>query len=244
MSFLSMRLLLKWLRPVTVPSSRRKNIPFRTRLQFSLYRECLKVLQKWYQKYAFSDTVVISGHPAIRVSHEHRDIDFESELKRLRLPIQDDMIERQGASSSQLTKTKRRRYYNCLRFKDHFVLDIAGQKVAIDHADGRTIVSTIKGVLKESDANSIVSKFFFAGSLKDGKMTNIGRQANVTSSSPHQKTEPRPQRIPGVQKSGGIFGDDPLLGKDTRPIKAPDTPIKGPEPIIKSVAGVEIDESF
>lgn len=239
-----MRLLIKWLRPETVPSPKRKNIPFGTRLRLSLYRECLKILRNWYQKYAFSDTVVISGRPAIRICHEYRDIDFESELKRLRLPIQDDMIERQGNSSSQSEKSKRRTYYNCFHFKDHFVLDISDQRIAIDHGDGRAIVSTVKGMLKESDAANLVSKFFFVGNLKDDKMTNSGERVMVTAYSSPQKTESRPQRIPSTQKSRGLFGNDPLLGKGVRPIKVPDAPVKAPEPKIKSVAGVEIDESF
>lgn len=169
-----MRLLIKWLRPETAPSPKRKNIPFGTRLRLSLYRECLKILRNWHQKYAFSDTVVISGRPAIRICHEYRDIDFESELKRLRLPLQDDMVERQGTSSSQSEKSKRRTYYNCFHLKDPFVLDISGQRIAIDHGDGRAIVSTVKGMLKESDAANLVSKFFFVGNLRDDKMSRNG----------------------------------------------------------------------
>jgi len=246
-----MRLLLKLLRPETVPSPNRKKIPFGTRLQLSLYRSCLKTLRRWYRKYAFSDSIVISGNPAIRICHEYRDTAFEAEIKRLRMSLPEGMLERSGASSSQPDKTKRRLYHGCFHFVDHFLMEINDQKISIDHGDGRSFVSTAKGRLKESDVTNLVAKYAFSGSLREDK--NAGRKVesikeSIAGKDPPKGTMPeepvkgtRPGRVTVPRKPGSLFGDDPLLGKTP---EKPESPTSNPAPPIKNVEGVSIDESF
>lgn len=221
-----MRLLLKWLRPKTVPSPNRKRIPFGKRVRLSLYRSCLRTLRKWYQKYAFSDRITLSGKPSVKLCHEHRDTAFEAEIKRLRLSLSEGMLERNGASSSQPEKRKRQPYYRCFHFVDHLLLEVDGQKVSIDHGDGRSFVSTLNGRLKESDAATLVAKYAFSGSRREDK-----------PSSPSS----RPKSVSLPRKPGGLFGDDPLFGKTP---KKPEVPVSQPTPTIKNVEGVTIDESF
>lgn len=247
-----MRLLLKILRPKTVPSPNRKKIPFGTRVQLSLYRSCLKTLRKWYARYAFSDSVLITGSPSIRVYHECRDTAFEAELKRLRLSLPEGMLERSGASSSQQSKHNGL-FYRCFHFEDNFLLDIDGQKASIKHGQGRSFVSTLKGRLKESDATSLFPKYAFSAMRRDEKTTLTQKRSDISGSianpdpqkgaAPDKPSSPtRPDNGPSFRKkTGPLFGDDPLLGKIP---EKPEPPVVTPPPSIKNVEGVSIDESF
>lgn len=254
-----MRLLLKLLRPETIPSPNRKKIPLGTRIQLSLYRSCLMTLRKWYTKYAFSDSVVVMGSPTIRVFHEYRDLAFEAELKRLRMSLPEVMLERGGATSSRPDKRKRRPYYSNFRFEDTFRLDIDGQKVSIDHGDGRSFVATLSGHLKESDSESLIAKYAFSASRRQehqekGNATpakRAGISSSIAGSGPargpkHEWPTPPSSSnptgpTPPARKPGALFGDDPLLGRIT---EKPDKPVDKPSPTIKNVEGVTIDESF
>lgn len=250
-----MKLLLKLLRPETVPSPNRKKIPFGTRVQLYLYRSCLKTLRKWYVKYAFSDKIVLSGKPAIRVFHECRDTAFEAELKRLRMGLQDGMIVRHGVSSSQPDKRKNRPYYRCFHFEDTLLVDIDGQKVSINHGKGRSFVSTLTGELWESDINSLIAKYAFTGSRHEEKAYSSKKVGGISSSiadsgplkgaAPSSPTTgPKPTSTPPSpprRKPGPLFGDDPLFGKG---IEKPESPVTTTPPTIKTVDGVTIDESF
>lgn len=244
-----MRLLLKWLRPEVVPSPRRKKIPFGMRVQLFLYRRCIKRLLNWYPKYAFSDTIFLTCNPSVRIVHEHRDYSFEAELKRMRIPVSDGMIERHGASSSFADKRKSQRYYSCFHFEDHFLVESDGKKVSIDHGNGRSFVSTIRGKLKESDNLCFLAKYAFTGSsrskpeglsirpsLSNSTHTLASGQRVGEAQESFQKTTSHPR-----SKTRGLFEDDPLLGNK---VEISNISANSPSPAIKSVEGVTIDESF
>lgn len=218
-----MKLLLKCLRPETVPS-RRKNIKLGTRVQLFLYRRCLNKLKKWYSRYAFSDIVVLTGDLSVRITHEHRDYAFETELQRLHIPIPNMMLDCSGITSLFSDKRRRRPFYDDFYFEDRFLLEIDGEKVSIDHGKGRSFVSTFKGRLKETDHTSILAKYYFSGSLHN----RISKQSKRTT-------------VYSPRKKGGLFGDDPLLVKE--PV-ASGLSTTTPSPAIKNVEGVTIDESF
>lgn len=241
-----MRLLLKWLRPGVVPSPRRKKIPFGTRVQLILYRCCIKKLTKWYTKYAFSDSITLVGTSSAKVTHEYRDYSFEAEIKRLHMHMPDGMIECVGAISHIPDKGRSRRYFNCFHFEDHFLLEIDGRKISIDHGQGRSFVSTFKGNLKESDNSSLFAKYVFSGSMRGSKVGASTSYGGTKSSEENSLDRPASdtrtaESFSPKRRAGGLFGDDPLFGKK------PDTPgvaISTPPASIKSVEGVTIDESF
>lgn len=218
-----MKLLLKCLRPETVPS-RRKNIKLGARVQLFLYRRCLNQLKKWYSKYAFSDIVVLAGNLSVRITHEHRDYAFETELQRLHIPIPNKMLECSGMTSFFSDKRRRRPFYDDFYFEDRFLLEIDGEKVSIDHGQGRSFVSTFKGRLKETDHTSILAKYYFSGSLNK----SLSKQSKRTT-------------VYSPRKKGGLFKDDPLLVKE--PV-ASGLSTSTSSPVIKIVEGVTIDESF
>lgn len=248
-----MRLLLKWLRPKVVPSPRRKKIPFGIRVQLYLYRSCIKKLTKWYCRYAFSDSVTLIGTPTTRVTHEYRDYSFEAEIKRLHLQIPDGMVERAGATSHLPDKRRNRRYFNCFHLEDHFLLEIDGRKISIDHGQGRSFVSTFKGRLKESDNGSLFAKYAFSGSIRGNKVGMSGPASSISGSYGGKATsevnflnrtasDSQPvESFSPKRRTRGLFGDDPLFDKKT---DAPEAPLSTQSPSIKSVEGVTIDESF
>ena len=124
-----MRLLLKWLRPEVVPSPKRKNIPFGTQVQLYLYRRCIKRLAKWYSQYAFSDSVILVGTPAARVTHEYRDYSFEAEIKRMHIQMPNGMEDCAGVTSHFPNKRKGRHFFSCFHFEDHFLLQYFGKNI-------------------------------------------------------------------------------------------------------------------
>lgn len=244
-----MQLFLKWLKPDVVPLPRQKNIPLGIQVQLFLYRHCLKTLSKWYQKYAFSDSIVLAGNPMLRVIHEYRDYTFETELKRLHIPYSGEMTDVIGVSSHFLEKKRKHRYYNCFCFEDHFLFEIDGKQISIEHKQGRSFASTIKGHLKESNSENIYAKYVFAGSLRANKIDmSCGRPSSEAPSSSITSSVRRTAPIaniagfnPKITKVGGLFGDDPLL-EGKQEVQEAATHI--PSANIKNVEGVTIDESF
>lgn len=248
-----MRLLMKWLRPDTIPSPRRKKIPFGKRMQLHLYHYCLSKLAKSYSKFAFSDSVSLVGEPCIRVTHEYRDYSFEAEAKRLRLQIDDSMIVCSGVTSHLTHKKKRPRYHSYFHFEDHLFIEIDGKKISIDHGQGRSFVSTCKGRLKESDSRNLLTKYAFTGSLRVEKVGKPGptssfRETNeeediTEGNSPNRRvpSSDSTESLFSPKKAGGLFGDDPLFEKKPDIL---DVPLSSPSPSIKNVEGVTIDESF
>lgn len=248
-----MSLLLKIFRPEKVPSSNRKNISFGTRLQLFLYRSGLKRLKKRYCRCAFSDTIIITGNPSIKVYHEFRDISFETELKRLNIPFTEGMIECNGATSYHPDKRKWRSHYNQFHFEDTFLLAIDNQKISIKHGDGRSFVSTINGRLKESNDKGVLTKYLFSGSSRTGKAQQSRINTSISSTySELIQDDNTNQQGTGInnpqsggqeikKKTGPLFGDDPLLHgikPDVKNDPEPETPTT------KTLEGVIIDESF
>lgn len=244
-----MRLLLKWLRPEVIPSPRRKDIPFGEKARLFLYKRCILILKKWYSRYAFSDSIFLNGISPIKLVHEHRDYDFENELKRLHIPLPVNMVDHTGPVSSAQERNKKRPFYKNFYFEDQLHLEADGQIVSISHGKGRLFNSKIKGKLKESDRTSSILQYVFTGSLNNIKSgrpgTSVSNNNIKSSSTSFQEiitfsglpTDDFPQS----KKIGGLFGSDPLLEKKSGASKQS----KHTQPsFIKIVEGVEIDESF
>lgn len=244
-----MKLLLKLLKPDVVPSPRRKSIPFRTRVQLLLYGLCIKILRKWYSKYAFSDSIMLVGKQSIKLTHEYRDYSFEGELKRLHYQIPDTLKAVTGITSSLPKKQKIYLFRNYFSFEDRFLLEIDGQKISIEHNRGCSFNSSFKGQLKESDSNSLISRYVFSGSLKLSGMGLSGERkhgkpntAKVPFESeilPEANVQPTTV-VPSSRSRDGLFSDDPLFRKGG----VPDERTNIIPSSIKEVEGVTIDESF
>lgn len=244
-----MRFLMKWLKPDVVPSPRRKNIPFGTRVQLLMYRQCLKRLRKWYSKYAFSDSVILTGKQSLKITHEYRDFLFESELKRLHLQSSDSVKEILGTKSYTPEKCQRRRYLSYFCFEDHFLLEIDGRKISIEHNRSQSFNSSFKGQLKGSDGGSLLSRYIFSCSFYGNNidLLGTGKQINAhtvcTTDDDHFKAptfDKRPAAITSNRRPESLFGEDPLYGYGKVQFdRAKQAPF-----MIKELAGVTIDETF
>lgn len=244
-----MRLLLKWLRPEVIPSPRRKNIPFGEKTRIFLYKRCILILKKWYSRYAFSDSIFLNGISPVKLVHEHRDYDFENELKRLHIPLPVNMIDHTGLISSVPERNMRRPYYKSFYFDDRLYLEADGQIISINHGKGRLFDSKIKGKLKESDRTSSILQYVFTGSLNNIKSGRAGTRVQNNNIKPLSTSSQETITFPSLpidaslqsKKTGGLFGSDPLLEKKT---DISNNPKKEQPSCIKIVEGVEIDESF
>ena len=263
-----MRWFTALLRPETIPSARKKHLPFGTKLRLGIYRRRLLRLRKYYARYAYSDTVTLQGRPGFKVVHEHRDPAFEAELKRMRILPPESLVERDRASVSGSGLNANRRFYSEFRFEDSLIVTAGGQKTVINREAESAFYTSIPGRLKTSAAECVVGRYQFTGSLaapKEVERTSLAKEGSLSVSLstprasgavPPSQGPARPaatQDKPGNSrrakpvKEGPLFKDDPLLGRPhpvpptTQPVPAPTST---PAPKMKSVAGVEIDESF
>lgn len=247
-----MRLLLKWLRPKVVPSPRRKKIPFGIRVQLYLYRSCIKKLTKGIAGMLFPIALLLLERRQPELPTSIVITPLKQRLN-LHLQIPDGMVERAGATSHLPDKRRNRRYFNCFHLEDHFLIEIDGRKISIDHGQGRSFVSTFKGRLKESDNGSLFAKYAFSGSIRGNKVGMSGPASSISGSYGGKATsevnslnrtasDSQPvESFSPKRRTRGLFGDDPLFDKKT---DAPEAPLSTQSPSIKSVEGVTIDESF
>lgn len=231
-----MLFLLNWLRPKTVPTPKRKSIPFWARIQCIIYSVCLKLLKKFYVKYAFSDLITIKGKPNIKIYHEYRDRQFESELKRLHIILSDNMIDVPSCFSTHLNR-RVTLFYKCFQFSNTLIVDIDGDKITLNHGADRSFITTMKGCLKESDLIDSLLKYSFSGILKE--YTSAKTESFRNHFSNQQESSSINRRISASDNS--IFGNDPLFGNMPQSaINIYDTTCS----TIKHLEGVSIDESF
>ena len=211
-----MRLLLKWLRPDTVPPPNKKNLPFGTKLRLNVYRSALKLLARNYPKYAFSDSVSL---PAInaKLTHEFRDQAFEAELKRMRLLPKNQLILRDEVISSPRKRRNNQLFFKQFRFVDLLILEVDGQKVTIRRDEECTFSAGRGGKLKESELGSLLSQYQFIGPAASKQMS---RSIATPEAQPKGGGQPAPKtggekkETPGkAPRNGPLFGDDPLFRK-------------------------------
>lgn len=265
-----MRWFTALLRPETIPSVRKKHLPFGEKLRLGIYRRRLLRLRKYYARYAYSDTVTLQGRPGIKVVHEHRDPAFEAELKRMRILPPESLVERDRASVSGADRNTSRRFYSEFRFEDSLVVTAGGQKTVISREEESAFYTSFPGRLKTSAMECVVGRYQFTGALptatKEVEHTTPARGGSLSASLstpraggtvPQSQGPERPldagrdkpmvgRRAKAV-KEGPLFKDDPLLGQShpvSQTIQPAPTPTSAPAPKMKSVAGVDIDESF
>ena len=229
-----MRLLLKWLRPDTVPPPSKKHLPFGTKLRLDVYRSMLKLLAREYPKYAFSDTVSLPSINA-KLTHEFRDTSFEAELKRLRLLQKDQMVLRDESVSTVRRRRNNLLFFKQFRFIDLLILEVDGQKVTIRRDEECSFSASRGGKLKESEVGSLLSQYQFTGPAASKQMS---RSIATPEAQPKGGGQPAPktggekQETPRKEpRKGPLFGDDPLFRKKgLEHPEGPATPAGGEKP--------------
>ena len=176
------------------------------------------------------------NRPSVRILHEFRDVNFEAELKRMRLIPKDVMIECAGATSNWPDPKRPRGIPRYFHFKDSFSLVVEGQKTYIEHGDGRLFASTVSGKLNETDAAALYARYAFSASRgglkKDASVKDSLSPTSVTgrpvfadgplaADRPAVTDRPVATDRPARKRTGPLFGGDPLLKETQGPASEP-----------------------
>lgn len=126
-----------------------------TRLNIWLYQWLLRRLLKTYLHYAISDTVIINNGD-IKIVHEFRDLEFESELVRNRIDFKSEMISHTIPVS--MRKNKATRNFSYFNFKNLLSIYVDGKELFIKHDEEFSIDGTIEGKLKCPSQKKCISQ--------------------------------------------------------------------------------------
>ena len=203
-----LRLFLRLIRP-TDKQLKSRNCGYLTSKKILLYRFLLRRLLKTYSHFAISDVVALDDGD-IKIVHEYRDLEFESELARNRidfksekLPMRLPVMKRKSSSVS---------YYGYFRFDDRLTLYVNGKKLHITHDKYYSIDGTLSGKLLGSSGDDCV--FQTAMLLSVPGKARVQRNRPESQPQAHAKkdengTEAK-TRLPKGPKSqnGSMFGKE------------------------------------
>lgn len=188
-----MRLFLKWLKPATIPS-KRKNTPFRLRLQNTVYCSCLNVLRHYYLRYAYSDNITISD---LRIHHEFRDLFFEQELKKFGLAINESLIDVHGSTSESRRSFRYSPFLKSFDFCDSLQVEYSGERIEVSHGVRHAFYSSLKGNLKVSVPPAIAAYCY----------SRVIKKQKAVALDPYKLTREMEHR-PECKKVNGLIIDE------------------------------------
>lgn len=222
-----LRLLLRLIKPSDRQLKSRSKGKF-LQLSIALYQFSLRQLLKSYQHYAISDSVFIDDGK-IKIVHEYRDIEFESELIRNKIGFKIDKIKHSIPIS--IKKSKTRHNFKFFKFSDSLCIYADGKELFISHNVFCSIDGTIKGKVTASVCNNIIPQYVVEVLLSIGS-------AEMASSEP---------RVKSVKSRHGVFAKEMNVAtvvhdKPKKTKVTPDGP-KGENGFVE-VNGVEVDTSF
>lgn len=149
-------MLLRFLLNLVKPSNeqlRCKKVGMLLGLKIWSYQLLLRRLLKTYLHYAISDTIIIDNG-TIKIVHELRDLEFESELVRNKINFKADVISRSIPLSTQ--KGKSTCNFHFFKFKSKLSLYVGGKELFIKHDDTCLIDGTLTGKIKCTSKNSYI----------------------------------------------------------------------------------------
>ena len=211
-----------------------------------LYRHLLRRLLRSYLHYAISDTVLLQSGK-IKVVHEYRDLEFESELRRNKIVFKADT----SVQSLPLAKPKSRSTgcFGYFKFKSQLSIYVGGKGLFVTHNDSYAIDGALLSKVEASVREDYIMRSTIEASSTTFK-TPIRRENRESEESPTPQPIPtkRPQRRPKpVKRSGGMFERDrDVVPVTPRPYPEPEEVVVEPEPQPETIAkrGFEIDKSF
>lgn len=219
------RFLLWIFRPEKLPSPRRKKVPFLVRCRISIYAFLLNIKKRHYRRYAIMDEI---SYGDVKFVWERRDIAFEDELKRMGHNVKPQMSsnERVGCNWGKTASPRRKgRSFRWFRFSETIRIIANDGEVSFDHSSDLSINGSLKGLMKLSAGEDIISR----------SRMKISRSA---ASHVRQISVARPERR------------KPVFAKEKQPEPtvtvapaAPVAPAVPEAPVIRK-AGFDIDTSF
>ena len=241
-----LRVLIYLIKPSDEQLHRRNNRWFiETKIWF--YERLLRRLLRSYNHYAIYDTIFLN-EGRIKVVHEYRDLEFESELRRNKITFKEDVI----SQSFPLVKPKSslKWYFGYFRFKSKLSLYADGKELFISHDDNYSVDGTLLPKIKSSvkeDAMThsiikVVSSYFKEPTPKEQQETKEEQPTPIPIPTK------RPQRKPkSPKRSSGMFDLDrdvvPITPRQESEPKQPEVIVE-PQPETIEKRGFEIDTSF
>lgn len=217
-----------------------------TRFTIRVYRSLLSQLQKSYLHYAISDTVLLADG-RIKIVHEFRDLEFESELKRNGIDIQSHMLT--TTIPLYATKSKRSASFNYFRFKNLLSIYVDDKELFIKHDSAISIDGTVFADVKKSSFSDVICRSIidlktsqwqsYTSSSAD---TNSAERREHTSNESNQKSGTIEKKSNKLQRSN-LFGEDTIFVHSSKFQEAPVNTQKT-DPVVIEKYGFEIDATF
>lgn len=230
-----------------------------TKIKILLYQSMLKRLLKTYSHYAISDTIFINSRK-IKIVHEYRDVEFENELVRNKIPFKPKVTDASIPMTRQ--KSRRTRHLSYFNFKSLLTAYVDARKVFVKHDESYSVYGDINGRIKVSSANDAITQSVIE--ILSPYRTSVSKETSTPLSIEKagdsievKKPEVKPLEIKKPQKTTkkpakGLFEKDRVIltitpkadsdNNDTNPEKRLPQPEEQPLSIEKK--GFEIDTSF
>lgn len=200
-----------------------------------VYQRLLKHLSKSYFHYAKSDVIVLEFED-IKIVHEYRDREFETELRRNKIDFQ---LKPQNVPFPFFyAGIRQKSHFTYFNFKDSLVLHVGSRSVTVLHEDVISVDGSLKCRVRGSEQMCGLTELAV-------EVTSSGRQKlkkdkflELTSSG--MERQPDSGKKTSARKMG-------IFAKET-PVSVVDIPVVETEqediPALIEKRGFEIDSSF
>lgn len=149
-----LRFLLNQIKPSN-EQLRSKDAGRFTHLRIQLYQFLLRRLLRTYLHYAISDTIIINSG-SVKITHEFRDLGFESELIRNKIEFKSDMISH--SMPLLIRKSRATCHFLFFNFKSLLSLYIDGKELFIKHDESCSIDGTVNGRIRCSSHKKMITQ--------------------------------------------------------------------------------------
>lgn len=213
-----------------------------TRQKIWLYQLFLRRLCKTYLHYAISDTIIMDNGK-IKIVHEYRDLEFESELTRNRIEFKTDVVDHSIPLS--VKKNRVTGYFSFFKFKDLLSLYVDGNELFVKHDEAYSIDGTVRGKIRCASKNNCLTQSVIdilsscdrndssSHISKDQRTANLWNDSNLRQrkKTPHQNIFKKEKELASVITPNKFKSGHTELIYDNKP-----------KPIEKR--GFDIDTSF
>lgn len=231
---MSLHLLLKLLRPDD-GLLRRKSPGKAGTCRIWLYQRLLKHLSKSYFHYAKSDVITLEADD-VKVVHEYRDREFETELRRNRIDFQ---LKPKTVSFPFFgAGVRQKSHFTCFNFKDSLVLHVGSRSVTVLHEDVYSVDGSLKCRVRCSEDRCGLTEITVEVASYGRKKLKEDNLPELTSS--RNERQPDFRKKTSARKRGIFSRETPVSVVDIHVVET--EPEDAPTLIEKR--GFEIDSSF
>ena len=212
----------------------------------ALYKAFIERLARSYRHYAVYDTISINGGK-VKVVHTLRDLQFESELKRVGVPLTAKMV--RTDMPLMVARDGERLFSSFFKFEDTLSLEINGKHFSLERDKDIECNTNMRGTVAVADAKAPIARtsFVFTIASKNALKQSFAKSAPqhdiALKPAPKSQAEPTPKRPTTKPKFEPLPKSEPTPITTPAPTPAP-AEVTPPQPP-KSYSGLdEVDESF